>query len=64
VSGKTVKYKVTSGTSNSKVLFSAEVTFQIAASTSSITDIVRKNPNTGAETNINYVLRKSTGTYS
>ena len=63
ISGKTVKYKVVSGTSNTKVMFSAKVTFKITGASSSITSIIRKNPSTGVQSNINYVKRKSTGTY-
>lgn len=62
ISGKTVKYKVVAGASGTKVLFSVKVTFKTAA-TSSITNIVRKNPSTGEETPINYVQRKNTSTY-
>ena len=63
ISGKTVSYRVTSGISNSKVMFTAKVTFKSINATSDIINVIRKNPNTGETSNINYIKRKSTGTY-
>lgn len=63
ISGKTVSYRVTSGISNTKVMFSAKVTFKAISPTSAITNVIRKNPNTGETSSINYIKRKSTGTY-
>lgn len=63
ISGKTVSYRVTSGMSNAKVMFTAKVTFKAINATSAITSVIRKNPSTGETSNINYIKRKNTSTY-